>query len=204
MPSFRERWQAAQARSGGNLAIGLAPALDRLPAAVAKIDDPFLPLGKLIINTTADLACAYIFHLSAYLAIGAAGIIALERTLAYVPSGILKVLHAPFASTEYVRAAFEDALGADAVTLSSPELAGPYLAQAHYGAFVPHGAAIPAEHAAQLGTYVQHDDGTGAFYLAELSLSWHFGATLYQTRSFAFEETLRAAALALRETHKGG
>lgn len=90
MPTFRERWEAAQARSGGNLAIGIAPALDKLPAAVAKIDDPFLPLGKLIINTTADLVCAYVFHLSAYLAIGAAGAIALERTLAYVPTGILK------------------------------------------------------------------------------------------------------------------
>lgn len=204
MPSFRERLAAAQARSGGNLAIGIAPALDKLPAAVAKIDDPFLPLGKLIINTTADLACAYVFHLSAYLAIGAAGVIALERTLAYVPSGILKILHAPFASTEYVRAVFEDALGADAVTLSSPEFAPPYLAQVHYGAFVPHGSAIPPEYAAQLGTYIQHSDGTGKFCLAEFSLNWHFGATLYQTRTLAFEESLRAAALALRDMQKGG
>lgn len=198
MPTFRERLEAAQARSGGNLAIGIAPALDKLPAAVAKIDDPFLPLGKLIINATADLVCAYVFHLSAYLAIGAAGVIALERTLAYVPSGILKILHAPFASTEYVRAAFEDALGADAVTLSSSEFAAPYLVQARYGAFVPHGTAIAPEFAAQLGTYTQHGNGTGRFYLAELSLDWHFGATIYQTRTFAFEETLRAAVLALR------
>ncbi|PJF35898.1 MAG: hypothetical protein CUN49_08235 [Candidatus Thermofonsia Clade 1 bacterium] len=201
---FQELWQAAQARSGSTLAIGLAPALDKLPAAVAKIDDPFLPLGKLIINTTADLTCAYVFHLSAYLAIGAAGIIALERTLAYVPSGILKVLHAPFASAEYVRAAFEEALGADAVTLSSPEFAAPYLAQAQHGAFVPHGAAIPPELAAQLGTYVQKPDGTGQLTLAALSLDWHFGATLYQTRTFAFEEKLRAAALALRAAQQKG
>ncbi len=204
MPTFRERWEAAQARSGGNLAIGIAPALDKLPAAVAKIDDPFLPLGKLIINTTADLACAYVFHLSAYLAIGAAGVIALERTLAYVPTGILKVLHAPFASAEYVRAAFEDALGADAVTLSSSEFAAAYLAQPRYGAFVPHGAPIPPERAAQLGTYVQHGDGTGAFCLAELSLNWQFGARLYRTRTLDFEQDLRAAALALREGQKGG
>jgi len=200
VPSFRERWQAAQARSGGNLAIGIAPALDKLPAAVAKIDDPFLPLGKLIINTTADLTCAYVFHLSAYLAIGAAGIIALERTLAYVPSGILKVLHAPFASAEYVRAAFEDALGADAVTLSSPDFAPPYLAQARHGAFVPHGATVSAALSEQLGTYVQNSDGTGKFWLADLWLNWQFGAALYQTRTLAFEETLRAAALALRDS----
>lgn len=198
--SFRELWQAAQARSGGNLAIGIAPALDKLPAAVAKIDDPFLPLGKLIINTTADLTCAYVFHLSAYLAIGAAGIIALERTLAYVPSGILKVLHAPFASAEYVRAAFEDALGADAVTLSSSEFAAPYLAQAHHGAFVPHKTTVPTALAEQLGTYVHSSDGTGAFRLADLTMNWQFGNALYQTRTFAFEETLRAAALALRNS----
>ncbi len=199
MPAFVERLRAAQTRSGGSLAIGIAPALDKLPAAVAKIDDPFLPLGKLIINTTADLACAYVFHLSAYLAIGAAGVVALERTLAYVPQGILKVLHAPFASTDYVRATFEDALGADAVTLSSADYAAPYLAQAQYGAFVPHGMPIPPHFAAQLGTYADLDAETRIVQLAELSLVWHFGAALYGVRTLAFADALRAAAAELRD-----
>jgi hypothetical protein len=199
MPTFLERLRAAQARSGGSLAIGIAPALEKLPAAVAKIDDPFLPLGKLIINTTADLVCAYVFHLSAYFAIGAAGIVALERTLAYVPQGILKVLHAPFASTDYVRAAFEDALGADAVTLSSADYAAPYLAHRQYAAFVPHGTPIPPHFAAQLGTYADLDVERRALALAEVRLAWHFGAALYGTRTHAFEERLRAAAAELRD-----
>lgn len=90
MLSFADRLQAAQARTDSRLALGIAPNIEKLPAPVGKIDEPFLPLGKLIINTTSDLVCAYVFHLGAYLSIGAAGAIALERTLAYVPRGILK------------------------------------------------------------------------------------------------------------------
>src|SRR5678815_364038 len=116
--SFRDLVEAAQQRNQSTLAVSLAPVLNKLPYEIQRYDDPFLPYGKAVIDATADLVCAYVFHLGAYLALGAAGAVALERTIAYVPSGIVKVLHGPFANAEYVRAAFEDGFGANAVTIT--------------------------------------------------------------------------------------
>src|SRR5215831_914788 len=138
---FWELLAAAQQRNNSTLAIGLAPALNKLPYESQQWDDPFLPFGKAVIDTTSDLVCAYVFHLGAYLALGAAGAVALERTMAYVPSGIVKILHGPFASDEYVQAAFEDGFGANAVTLAIPFggpgiSVNPYLHKLERGAFV--------------------------------------------------------------------
>jgi hypothetical protein len=113
---FRDRLLSAQDRSHSRLAIGLAPSLKRLPLAMQRYDDPLLPFGKAVIDATHDVVCAYVFHLAAYLALGASGAVALERTMAYVPSPVGKILHGPFASAEYVQAA--DAFGADGVTLA--------------------------------------------------------------------------------------
>src|SRR5579859_1021511 len=139
---FWELLAAAQQRNNSTLAIGLAPALNRLPEESQRWDEPFLPFGKAVIDTTHDLVCAYVFHLGAYLALGAAGAVALERTMAYVPSGIVKILHGPFASDDYVTAAFEEGFGADAVTLAIG-LAGwptvsllPYIHSVQHGAFI--------------------------------------------------------------------
>src|SRR5215510_12056584 len=115
---FRDLLVAAQSKNNSTLAIGLAPSLETMPEPVTRYDDPFLPYGKLVIDTTTELVCAYVFHLGAYLSAGASGAIALERTIAYVPAGIVKILHGPFTGSEYARAAFEDGFGADAVTLT--------------------------------------------------------------------------------------
>src|SRR5215813_1844305 len=115
---FLDRLEAAQQRNNSTLAIGIAPTLKKLPLEILRYDDPFLPFGQAVIDATGDLVCAYVFHLGAYLALGAAGAKALERTIAYVPSGIVKVLHGPFANAEYVRAAFEEGFGANAVTIA--------------------------------------------------------------------------------------
>lgn len=195
MLPFHERLQAMQARTGSRLAIGIAPNIEKLPAPVGKIDDPFLPLGKLIIDTTADLVCAYVFHLGAYLSIGAAGAVALERTLGYVPQGILKILHGPFASDEYVRAAFDDALNADAVTLASLEVAEGYLARPHCAAFVERDTPPQADVPPNLGIYHQAELNYRPMHLisANLRLDWRFGEAVYRTRTFGFEAQLRAA-----------
>src|SRR5438105_164617 len=114
---FRDRLLAAQDRSHSSLAIGLAPSIKRLPLSMQRYDDPLLPFGKAVIDATHDVVCAYVFHLAAYLALGASGAVALERTMAYVPSPVGKILHGPFASAEYVQAV--DAFGADGVTLAN-------------------------------------------------------------------------------------
>src|SRR5512140_1136609 len=97
---FVERLAEAQTRNHSALVIGLAPALNRLPYPIQRYDEPLLPFGKAIIETTADLVCGYVFHLSAYLALGAAGAVALERSIAYTPGHVIRILHGPFASGE--------------------------------------------------------------------------------------------------------
>src|SRR5512146_194773 len=114
---FQDRLSAAQVRSASTLAFGLAPSIKTLPLAMQRFDEPLLPFGKAVIDSTADLVCAYVFHLASYLALGAAGAVALERTIAYVPAHLIKILHGPFATGDYAQAAFEDAFGADGVTL---------------------------------------------------------------------------------------
>ncbi len=117
--TLRDKLIAAQSRSGATLAIGLAPSLESLPPEVRPYDEPLLPFGKKIISETSDTVCAYVFHLAAYLAFGAAGAIALERTIAYVPAPVVTILHGPFASADYVGAVSKTAFAVDAVTLSA-------------------------------------------------------------------------------------
>jgi hypothetical protein len=87
-------------------------------------DDPFLPFGKAIIAATRDLVRAYVFDLAAYLALGAAGAVALERTIAYVGEDNLTVLHGAFVGGDYAEAA--RGFAADAVTLVDAADAEPY------------------------------------------------------------------------------
>src|SRR4051812_25649910 len=94
----------------------MSPRLTKMPLPMQRYDDPFLPFGKAIIAATQDLVCAYVFDLAAYLAIGAAGAVALERTIAFVGENNLTVLHAWFADSGYISAA--EAFGVDAVTLA--------------------------------------------------------------------------------------
>lgn len=112
---FLDRLEAAQQRNNSTLAIGIAPDLKKLPYEIQRYDDPFLPFGKAIIDSTADLVCAYVFHLGPYLALGAAGAKALERTIAYAPDHLFKIIHGPFVSKELISGVF-DGFGCDAVT----------------------------------------------------------------------------------------
>lgn len=94
----------------------IRPHLARMPMPLQSYDDPFLPFGKAIVAATRDLLCAYVFDLASYLALGAAGAIALERTIAYAGADNLTVLHGAFVGSDYVAAA--QGFGADAVTLA--------------------------------------------------------------------------------------
>lgn len=118
------------------LALLLAPRLVRLPLVIQRYDDPFLPYGKAIINATRDLVCAYVFDLAAYLSIGAAGVVALERTLAYASNEAVTIVHGPFAGTGYAALLDESSLNADAVTLIQQEDAAAYLQRPDRTAFV--------------------------------------------------------------------
>lgn len=200
--NFLALLESAQARSHTTIALGLAPALDTMPAEIARHDDPFLPFGKAVIDATNDLVCAYVFHLGAYLSAGASGAVALERTMAYVPAGILKVLHGPFVTAEYARAAFEEGFGADAVTLARPveqDAIKPYLAHERYGVFfevfshyfLPE---LHSVHPGQVFTYYRSGQDYYACRYPDLPLRgmhWHWGPHVYRSRRLDFQDVLR-------------
>lgn len=92
------------------------PTVERMPLPIRRYDDPFLPFGKAVINATRDLVCGYLFNFADYMALGAAGAVALERTIAYAGFDRLSIIHGPFANKEYVRLLDVAAFNADAIT----------------------------------------------------------------------------------------
>lgn len=141
MGSFVEKLQSAQVANDSWVCVGLDPVLERMPEF--KYDDPFLPFLKAIVDATADLVCAYKPNLGFYLTLGAVGVIALERIIAYIPDEIPVILDGKFndighTAQAYARGAF-DALGADAVTVSpylGQDGVAPFLGDADQAAFV--------------------------------------------------------------------
>lgn len=93
--SYIEKLKRIQDTNHSWLCVGLDPQPDRLPVeAIWKWDEPLLPFNQAIIDATADLVCAYKPNLGFYLQWGAAGVIALERTIAYIPDHIPVILDA--------------------------------------------------------------------------------------------------------------
>lgn len=120
---YLEKLKAAQARHNSWLCVGLDPQPDRLPVeAIWKWDEPLLPFNKAIIDATADLVCAYKPNLGFYLQWGAAGVIALERTIAYIPDDIAVILDCKAGDIGHTQAAWAaglyDEWGVDAITVN--------------------------------------------------------------------------------------
>jgi orotidine-5'-phosphate decarboxylase len=143
MAGFVDKLKTAQEANDSWVCVGLDPVLERMPAPVLKQDEPFLPFLKAVVDATADVVCAFKPNLGFFLAPGAAGVIALERIIAYIPDDIPVILDAKFndighTAQAYARGAFE-ALGVDAVTVN-PYLGqdgiAPFLSAAGKAAFV--------------------------------------------------------------------
>ena len=113
---------AAQNRNNSWLCVGLDPQPDRLPVQALKWDEPVLPFNEAIIEATADLVCAYKPNLGFYLQWGAAGIIALERSIAYIPDHIPVIVDCKTGDIGHTQAAWAaglfDQWGVDAVTVN--------------------------------------------------------------------------------------
>ena len=115
--AFVEKLTHAQA-ARTNFALYVKPHMDRMPPAFQRHDDPFLPYMRSVYTATEDLVCAYVFNFAAYLALGAAGTIALERSIALAAETHITVLDATFASGDFARVWDDAAFGCDAVTIS--------------------------------------------------------------------------------------
>jgi orotidine-5'-phosphate decarboxylase len=120
--SYREKLRAAQERNQSWLCLGLDPDPARLPLPSLKWDEPVLPFNQAIIDATADLVCAYKPNLGFYLQWGAAGMIALERTIAYIPDGLPIIVDCKTGDIGHTQAAWAaglfDAWNVDAVTVN--------------------------------------------------------------------------------------
>jgi hypothetical protein len=200
--SFAASLSAIIAAKHTRLAIGLAPVVEKLPLALARYDDPFLPFGKALIAATGAYACAYVFHLGAYLAYGAAGAVALERTLACVPAGCLRILHGAFGNADYARAASDHALNVQAVTLAKqleqPEAYASYLPSAGQAVFFAGGVPnLPPTHASQVGFYQITAPMQAALHIAGEVLAWRWDEAIFSTRADDYAEQWRANAARL-------
>ncbi|MCP4419459.1 MAG: orotidine-5'-phosphate decarboxylase [Chloroflexi bacterium] len=120
--SYLEKLKAIQDKNNSWLCIGLDPSLERLRVDFRKWDEPILPYNRAIIDATADLVCAYKPNLGFYLQWGAAGIIALERTIAYIPSHIPIVVDCKTGDIGHTQAAWATGLfdewQVDAITVN--------------------------------------------------------------------------------------
>lgn len=121
--NYLEKLRAAQEGNRSWLCLGLDPDPARLPLeAIWKWDEPLLPFGKAIIDATADIVCAYKPNLGFYIQWGAAGLIALERTIAYIPDHLPIILDAKIGDIGHTQAAWGRGLfeewGVDAVTVN--------------------------------------------------------------------------------------
>ncbi len=120
--SYLDKLKAAQERNNSWLCVGLDPDIDRLRVDVLKWDEPILPFNKAIIDATADLVCAYKPNLGFYLQWGAAGVIALERTIAYIPKHIPVILDCKTGDIGHTQGAWArglmDEWDVDAVTVN--------------------------------------------------------------------------------------
>lgn len=143
-----------------NIALFLNPRLENLPLSIARFDDPFFPYGKEIIRMSQDLVVTYVFDLASYLALGAAGAVALERTIRFAGDS-LTILHAPFAHEGYSVMADITGFGVDAITVTSSSLLKPYLEKAPFAAFSTETDDIPAEGGLFLERELSYLDAVG-------------------------------------------
>jgi hypothetical protein len=187
MPDFYEKLRAASLRNRSNLALSIVPRIDKLPPHIARYDEPFLPFGKTIISATRDFVAAYFFDLPAYMALGAVGMVALERTIDYAAGSAITVLHGAFALNDFVVVMDENAFGVDAVTLSHGAHRDVFTERPEFGAFV-----IDAWAGDRFETQ------TGRLVCGDLTLQVTSEAFLYQHRQEDFAAVLAANVEALR------
>lgn len=121
--TYLEKLLAVQQQNNSWLCVGLDPMPEMLPVSItARHDEPVLPFNRAIIDATADLVCAYKPNLGFYLQWGAAGMIALERTIAYIPHHIPIILDCKTGDIGSTQAAWArgvlDEWGVDGITVN--------------------------------------------------------------------------------------
>ena len=125
------------------LCVGLDTDPAKIPDSLRHADDPIFEFNKAIIDATCEVAAAYKPNIAFYEALGLAGWNALERTVRYIPEGILTIADAKRGdigntSRMYAKAFFET-LNFDAITISpylGHDSVGPFLENEEKGVFL--------------------------------------------------------------------
>ncbi|MEJ7653641.1 MAG: orotidine-5'-phosphate decarboxylase [Chloroflexia bacterium] len=122
MKTFLNKLRSSIVRTNGLLCVGLDPDPARIPPEYGRGADAAFQYNRMVVEATADLACAYKPNLAFYERYGAEGIRALERTLSVIPAHTPTIADAKrgdIANTSeaYAEALF-GALGFDSATVS--------------------------------------------------------------------------------------
>lgn len=136
--AFIHKLKRVQERTGTDIVLRLSPRILTMPLPMKQHDDPFFPFGRAIITATRDLAVGYMFDLWDYLALGAAGAIALERTIHFAGAEVITLLNGLFSGAGYAALWDETAFNVDAVTLAAMNDLPGYRQRADRQAFLLH------------------------------------------------------------------
>ncbi len=139
---FAEKLRKSWEKSDSLVCVGLDVNTALLPSSLTG-ENGVLAFNEAIIQSTADLVCAYKMNTAFYEAMGPRGLEILQKTLSLIPSNIVKIIDAKRGDTEntgraYAKALF-DVLGGDAVTLHpymGRDSLSPFLEREEKGAFV--------------------------------------------------------------------
>ncbi|MBN1347949.1 orotidine-5'-phosphate decarboxylase [candidate division KSB1 bacterium] len=141
--NFTQKVKSICIRQHSLLCVGLDTDIARIPEFLRRETDAIFEFNKAIIDATCSFAAAYKPNLAFYEALGPAGWQALERTVQYIPEGILKIADAKrgdIGNTAKLYAkAFFDRFDFDAVTINpylGTDAVLPFLEREDKGGFV--------------------------------------------------------------------
>lgn len=179
--TFVSKLKSAQS-DASEWGVYISPRVETLPFEIQRHDDPFLPYMRAIYAATSDLVCAYVFDLSAYLALAAAGMVALERSIALVRQSHVAILDAVFATNAFSEVWDEAGYNVDAVTIAECAPTEAFHTRSDRQAYVDsEDYRFSARYSRPKGELITTDS-----MIRLLPLD-----TLYRARSLAFEDSLR-------------
>lgn len=182
--SFDTKLKSIISDTGSHTAITISPDIDLIPQHILRYDEPFLPLGKAIFDATSQHVCAYVFDLPAYMALGAVGMIALERTIDYVGFQHITILDGQFSDHAYFVVMDENSFGADAITLNS-QTPQPTDLRQDRAVFRVHSVLPDVLPENNSGIYIND-----TLYIQEFTIKVLGRSFLYQDRKDTFSQTL--------------
>ena len=120
--TFKEKLDEVLNAKRSLLCVGLDAMMEKLPPSLAGKAEPLFQFNKTLIDATLPFAAAYKLNTAFYEAYGLFGWQALQKTCAYLPAEIIKIIDAKrgdIGNTAgmYRRALFDE-LGADAITVN--------------------------------------------------------------------------------------